>query len=276
VRDTNPRIVAHAAFHHKAKPEHLDYILDHGPKNAVEAVFNRESNATPKHIEKVLRSNDPRFTDTTKEYAAAHPNASSENIMDAIKTNNPRIHYDVLENHSNLKKEHLDHLLNHAQSNNETMAALSRHPSLHPEHFTKILDNPDMPKSLFGQRIYKQLANHRNLAPEHMERLVKHDDHRIRSIIVNRHDAPAHVLSHVIRHDPEEYNRYDAIMHDNAHPDDLEHALKHDDSVFNKEAALRNFNTPVHAIKHVLDTYKTGDLRKQAISSLRQRGIQAE
>jgi hypothetical protein len=276
VRDSSPRITTHAAFHHKAKPEHLDYIMDHGHNNALEAMFHRESNATSEHIGKALRSTDPRFTTTIKEFAASHPNASSENIMDALKLNNPRITYDVIDNHDNLSKEHMDHIVKHTPDDDDMISAISRHPSLRAEHITHLLDRPGISKNIFASRIYKQLANHRNLAPEHMERLAKHDNWNVRNIIANRHDAPAHVLSHIVRHDPEEANRYDAIMNDNTHPDDLEHAVKHDESVFNKEAALRNFNTPVHAIKHVLDTYKTGDLRKQAISSLRQRGIQAE
>lgn len=276
LRDSSLRIAVHAAKHPNTKPEHLDYVLHHGHNNALEAMFHNDSKATPEHIGKALRSTDPRFTSTVKEYAAVHPNASSENIMDALKTNDPRIHYDILDSHRHLDKEHMDYLVKHTPDDHENISAITRRPSLRSEHITELLNRPGISKNVFHQRIHKQLANHQNLAPEHMEHLAKHPDWSVRNIIANRHDAPAHVLSHVIRHDPEEANRYDAIMNDNTHPDDLDHALKHDDSVFNKEAALRNSNTPVHAIKHVLDTYKTGDLRRQAVSSLRQRGIHVE
>ena len=278
IGDPNSYVSGVAASHSRIKPEHIDHILKYGSVRDIGTVLNSSAAVTPEHIKTVMHSDDPRFTPSVKRYAALHPNASHENIMDALKTGDPDLQHDILENHHNLGKEHLDYLLKHTHDGDENLAAISRHPSLHPEHITSILNRPKLSKNLFAQRIKQQLASHPNLTPEHMEHLTKADDNttRIRRTIVTRSDVPTHVLSHVIRHDPDEVTREYAIKHHNAQPDDLDYAVKNDPTIWNKEAALRNNNTPISTIKHIADTHNYGSLWSAAKTELRHRGVQSQ
>lgn len=259
IHDDDDNVVSVAARHPLAKPEHISHILSHGHEGALYAALDPESNATSEHIHHIIHSNDPRFNRDIKITAAMHPNASSEDIMHAIKHGDANMHYDMAHN-SNVNAEHISHMLN--QGDDSVMSAISRRDDLTPEHIGHILKH--------GREHQRRNVIFRpNMSHENMEHVIKHEPvQSVRANIFARSDIPSHLVSHTIRHDPDDYVRYQAITHPNATPEDLAHAAMHDEDNMNKVSAIHQKNTPIYAIQHVANKYKGEALGRAALREL--------
>lgn len=263
VKDPDSEVMSTAVQHTMAKPEHISHVIKHGSETAVYAALNPYSNANSDHIHHVVSSNDPRFTPDIKHAAVMHPNASSQDVTNAVKKGDADFHYDMVRSHPNLNDESISHML--AQGDHNVMGAISRRRDLAPEHIDHILKH-----GRYQHR--RNIISANNLTPEHMEHIVKHEPtFHVRASLFDRIDVPQHVVSHAIRHDPDEYVRYQAITNEHAHPDDLAHAAMHDDDDVNIAVAIRQPNIPLHAVQHVADKYKRGSLGQMANTVLQQR-----
>lgn len=264
IKDSDAEVASLAVKHPLAQPRHISYALQHGHKYVKEAALTTGTVAQPEHLGSIINSTDPKITIGLKRLAASHPNVSKQNITDALKLNDPEINYDIASDVPHLSKEHLDTLSK--VRDRDVMHALSRRDDLHAEHIMPLLNSG-------YETINRRMLFHPKLNQDHMLHILKNETNRnIRTTLFDRTHIPKEVISHAIRHDPDDMVRYYAIRHPDAHPDDLAHAAMHEDDTFNIGAAINRIQTPMHAIQHVARKYKGQPLGKEAEDIIRKRG----
>ena len=148
--------------------DEIHKILDTGLSHQKEYALT-SPHVTPEHIDKALNDKDTYV----RAMAASSPKASHDNIMKALGDKDDQVVRYTLRNKS-LNHSHIDRALQNAEENPNNKYdihnALVSHPNLAPHHIDHLMKTDD-------DFIARKLASNPNLLPHHIDHMLAKNDY---------------------------------------------------------------------------------------------------
>ena len=238
-RPNEPILHGLAVGHRNATSAQIDWGLNLDNPATVRQNAIRNSKATSKHIDRAL--DDDNYG--VREGAASHKNASSANLHKALNDRDPNVNMLALSN-PNTKPEHIDAAVNSPNSSLRSFAF--RHKLITPEHIDIGMKDNDV-------NMRRAVISHKNVTHNQLIRALQDPSAVVRDAAI-RHDKVNEGVLNVAVHNDDTNVRHFAALHPKANEDHVMHILKHDPEEWNRSQVIRW--SPIINMEHIVQAKK--------------------